>query len=143
MKDIKALIIGAIVLIALSSAAIGLVSLVNTQNPSFIGSDTTQFRSLNRSLNKVSDGISTSTNEINSTLNAEMTEGSFGFIDSLVKSVTTSLKTVGRSMKFLTIFFGNIGSYIPGIPSWVGGLITSTIIIIIGLALWKAIFKVS
>ena len=142
MRNIQALIIGAIVIAALSSAGLSLISLTAQNNEHILANASEDWQALNNTFSEINSGISEISGKVNGTLAETTEEGEYGFFDVLVKSVTNSLKTVGRSMVFLTRFFVHISSFLPAVPTWVGTLISSLIILIVGFAIWKAIFKV-
>lgn len=142
MKNLQTLLIASIILLIIGLSCLGLMSTVNYYSPQLLANATKDYQSLNATLTKIYSGINETSTQINRSLGSEIEEGTWGFFDSLIKTVTVSLKTVAKSFTFLTNFMFKISDYLP-IPNWVGSLLATIIILLIGFAIWKAIFKVS
>lgn len=141
MRELQGLLIGAIVIVALATAGISMMAQVNTYNPTFLA-NVTNFDELNNTFSAISGSVNGTAEQLKSTFTTPQNEGKFGFIDTFLKAITTTAQTIGRSMSFFTTFFGQIDSFLP-VPSWVGSLISTIILLIIGFAIWKLVFAVT
>jgi len=141
MKDLQKLLIGTVILLILATASISLIAIPSGYNSRMLGNSTSQFSALNSTIEGLNSDLTILTNEVNGSLEEDTNEGVFGFIDGAFKSATASVKTVGRSSRFLTVFISSIGDYLP-IPPVFTGLLITIVILIIGFSIWKAIFRV-
>jgi len=142
MDDIKSIIIGTVIMVIIATCGISLMAQVNSENSVFLEGNTLKMTSINNTFNSISTGLDTVAESVNSTLTDKgESPGTFGFIDDLFKSVTSTFKTIGTSFGFLRDFIRNLDAWLP-IPSWIGGFIVTILVIIIGFALIKAVMKV-
>jgi hypothetical protein len=141
MKNIQTLLLGVLIMLALGTSILSLLAVVVQENPSVLANASSQYASLNNTIMDLSEGISDIETSINSSVHSTDNEGIWGFVDALANSVVNSVKVVGRGMGFLQTFIMDITRLLP-VPSWVGTLLVSAIVIIVGFAVWKAIFKV-
>lgn len=141
MKNIQALLLGVLITIALGTSLLSMLATVVTENPEVIANASEQYSGLNNSIMALSSGLSDVESSINQSVHSTESEGIWGFLDSLVNSVVNSMKTVGRGMQFLQVFLVDITRLLP-VPSFVGSLLVTAVVIIVGFAIWKAIFKV-
>lgn len=142
MNEVRDIIIGAVIMVIIATAGISMMSMVNSDNSLFLENNS-RLSVINQSFNDVSTGLDDVTTDTNSTLAIDTeTRGLFGFIDDLVRSVTSTFKTIGRSMSFLNTFSRNLDAWLP-IPTWLGGFLVTLLTLIIGFAIIKAILKVS
>ena len=65
--------------------------------------------------------------------------GIFGVVNALVGSAWNALRLLFSSLSFMNAVFIGLGLF--GIPSWVGGLATLTVTVIIAFAIYASIFK--
>ena len=66
--------------------------------------------------------------------------GFFGVLNSLIASSWQGVKLLFSSFGFMDAVFGGL-STIFGLPAWVGGLMILLVVVIIGFAIWAAIFQ--
>jgi hypothetical protein len=66
--------------------------------------------------------------------------GVFGVLNSLIQSAWQILKLMFSSLAFMTTVWGGLYT-IFGVPVWVGALIGSLAIILIGFTIYSAIFQ--
>lgn len=143
MRNIQVLLLGALFIVALATGGIFLVSEVNDYNNDLLTQNgSSQWAALNNTFAAMDESMTNITSSVNSTFDSEANERDFGFLDDLIRTVTNTLKSIGRSMSLFSTFFTSMDDFLP-IPSWVGSLMASAIVIIIGFAIWKAIFKVT
>jgi len=124
--------------IVFTMVIVGGVSMISDfagDNDEFIDDD--KFISFNRSFNKMED-LKTSVTSLETSTQTDPELGPFGFLDSLVKTVVNTLKTIFSSFGFIDDIFNSLDEVF-GIPPWVGVLIVSMITVIISFSIFTVI----
>lgn len=65
--------------------------------------------------------------------------GVLGVLNALIGGAWNGLVMLFRSMAFMNYVFAGLGLF--GVPSWVGGLMSLAVVVIIVFAIWSAIFR--
>lgn len=103
----------------------------------FMADENTQ--AFNRTFN-VYTSLDTSVSSLQSSVeDAGNDWGIFGVINALVGSAWNALRLLFSSLSFMNAVFVGLGLF--GVPSWVGGLASLTIIVIIAFAIYSSIFN--
>lgn len=106
-------------------------------DPTFMADDTT--KSFNNTFN-VYTSLSTSVTSLQTSVEgAGSGWGDFGVVGALVGSAWNALRLLFTSLSFMNAVFLGLGLF--GVPSWVGGLASLTIIVLIAFAIFAAIFN--
>lgn len=105
--------------------------------PTYMADDNT--KAFNNTFN-VYTSLSTSVGGLQSSVeDAGNDWGIFGVVNALVGSAWNALRLLFSSLSFMNAVFVGLGLF--GIPSWVGGLASLTVIVIIAFAIYSSIFN--
>ena len=99
----------------------------------------TNSKAFNNTFNKYTDLTTSVTNLQTSVTDAGSDWGVFGVVNALVGSAWNSLRLLFTSFSFMNGVFAGLEMF--GIPSWVGGLATLTVTVILAFAIFSAIFN--
>ena len=106
-------------------------------NPSYINSD--KFSGFNRSFNRVAE-LNTATSSIKSSITDSTEEyGTFGVINSLIKSVWSAFKNIFTTFDFMLNALDGLSS-IFGVPKVIIGLLSSLVVIMLAFSIYSLVF---
>lgn len=110
---------------------------LRSSDSTFMNDEKTQ--AFNNTFN-VYTSLSTSVNSLQTSVeDAGNDWGVFGVINALVGSAWNALRLLFSSLSFMNAVFIGLGLF--GVPSWVGGLASLTVIVIIAFAIYASIFN--
>ncbi len=122
------------------AGGVTLITLAGEKDPTFI--DTQQFKSFNDTFNQQANILTQVDSMKTSITDAKPDFGVFGVLNGLIQTAWNVLQTMFTSFNFFTDIFANLGTAIGlEIPSWVGSLITSLILVTLVFAIFAAIFQ--
>lgn len=137
LNDIRNYVIGGIIFSIVIFGAVFLIGSFHAANPSL---DTTQLDTFNRSVS-ISENLSSTVNGMRSNIESTSDNaGPLGWLNTLLGTVWGGLKTLGKTLSFMTVAFQEIGNFF-GVPSEIAGLIILIPIVIIVFALIVAIVR--
>jgi hypothetical protein len=106
-------------------------------DPTFMESD--QLASFNTTFNTYTR-LSTMVTNLQGSVTSSQTDWSIvGALNALIGGAWSGLVLLFNSLGFMNAVFLGLGMF--GVPSWVGGLMSFAVIIIIAFAIWSAIFR--
>lgn len=118
-------------------SGIGIMGELRKSNTDFMTDENSQ--SFNSTFNVYND-LSSSVGGLQTSVeDAGNDWGIFGVVNALVGSAWNALRLLFTSFAFMNAVFLGLGLF--GVPSWVGGLASLTVIVIIAFAIYAAIFK--
>jgi len=134
-------IIGIIMFVFFILGVISLITEFDNADANFMDSnDDDDFVKFNRTFNKLDD-INESVNNIkDNVIDADVDEGTFGVLNSLINSAWNTLKLLFNSLSFMNSVFEGL-SEIFGIPSWVSTLLILLVVVVIAFAIYSALFQ--
>lgn len=140
LDNIKGIMIGTVMFIIIITTGVFMLGSFRTDDSTL--DSTNQIDKFNSTLDKTQE-ITSSVNDIKSSVDSVTQEkvGPLGWIEALVGSAYSSLKAIGGTLSFIGVAIeGTAGLF--GIPSFILVLLSLIIVILIGFAIWSAIFKV-
>jgi hypothetical protein len=137
LNDLKAYIIGIVCAMLLVTSGMIIISKYISVDSSLV---TPKIAGLNKSLD-MSANLSNSVNDMSGSLSSASTNnGALGWLDVLIGSAWTGLKTLGSSFSFMSQLFVYAG-YILGIPTIIVTLASIIVTIIIVFAIWMSMMR--
>ncbi len=139
MEEIKKYIIGIIIFTIVIVGGVSMLGELNKSDSTFTDDET--FTQFNKSFDKLND-ITEATDNIQADFEEDKQDfGVFGTLGALVGTAWQTIRLTFTSFGFMNSVFSQ-GSVVFGIPTWIAGLITAIITIIIAFTIYKAIFRV-
>lgn len=99
-----------------------------------------RFVSFNRTFNQYDEVIDTGEYLNRSIAGAEPEKSLFGVLDSLINSAWGTIKSFFSTFAFMSSAFNGMNAVF-GIPTWVGALITTLIIVMFAFSIYSLIFQ--
>jgi len=116
---------------------ISMMGELRASDATFMDDENTQ--AFNRTFN-VYSSLTTSVGGLQSSVeDAGNDWGVFGVINALVGSAWNALRLLFSSLAFMNTVFLGLGIF--GVPSWVGGLASLAVIVVIAFAIYSSIFN--
>lgn len=141
LESIQKIMIGVVMAIIIITSGVFLLGSFTASDPSIDTAN--KVGNFSATLDKsveIKDSVGRIETSINSV--SEEKAGVLGWLNALVGSVFNGLKSVGNTLSFISVASTQAASII-GIPSFILPLLTLILFIIIGFAIWSAIFKVN
>jgi hypothetical protein len=141
LENIQKIMIGVVMAIIIITSGVFMIGSFTASDSSIDSAN--QVGDFNATLDK-SVEITTSVNNIQTSIDSVSEEkaGVLGWLNALIGSVFNGLKSIGDTLGFISIASTNAANLF-GIPSFILPLLVLIIVIIIGFAIWAAIFKVN
>ena len=116
---------------------VALIGEFRSADPTFMSDPQTV--AFNSTFNRYSS-LTTSVNSLQSSISDAGNEwGVFGVLNALIGSAWNALRLLFSSLSFMNAVFLGLGMF--GVPSWVGGLASLVVVVIIAFAIYSAIFR--
>jgi len=131
-------IYGIIMFMLMVSGGVFILGSFASVNPDFVNNEA--FAGFNRSFNRVSD-VNTASAGLRSSIEGSSEEwGLFGVLNALIKSVWGAIKNIFSSFDFMLVALGGMSSVF-GVPSWIVGLLTSLIVVMLAFSIYSLVFQ--
>lgn len=136
---IRDIIIASILFCFIAAGASAIYARINSDSPALIDND--KYTQFNNSFNKLDD-IQSTVNDLNSSLVADLSEskGTFGVLNALIDTTWNTLSLIGNSLTFMWAIIHNLNTFL-GVPTWVGSIVVSLILVVIVFTIFSAIFQ--
>tara|TARA_R100000656_G_scaffold114639_1_gene87058 strand:- start:83 stop:553 length:471 start_codon:yes stop_codon:yes gene_type:complete len=131
----------------LSTGLIHLMSVANEQESAFLSedADSSTFANINTTFGGVLTEVASETETLKNAVNDSSSEstGLFGFVDTLINSAYSTLKTIFNSFDFMgDVLEGITGEGgLLGLPEWLKTGLWSMILIILTFGIYSLLFK--
>lgn len=134
-------IMGIIMFTLVMTAGIGMIVVLrNNDLALFSASDSDKFEQFNRTFNKLEDANSSIYAIQNNIENVEEDPSIFGMLNALIAGAWNTLRLLFTSFGFMNSVFIGFSTFF-GVPAYIMGIILLIPIIIIGFAIFSAIFQ--
>jgi hypothetical protein len=118
-------------------SGISLMGELRKSDPTYMaGEDVAQFNSTFNTYAELEGSIGSLQASVT---NAQNDWGILGVVGALMGGAWNGLVLLFNSLNFMNLVFLGLGVF--GVPSWVGGLMSFVVIVIIAFAIWSAVFR--
>lgn len=133
---ISTYIIGIVIFTMMILGVISMIGIFRTADPSFIDDD--KFSEFNKTFNTLEEVSSSVGGLKDGIVDSDTDWGAFGVLNSLLGTMWNSVVLIFSSFDFMNDVFAGLSTFF-GIPTWVTGLISLLVIILIVFGIYSLI----
>ena len=130
-------LIGIVFFTLILVAGVDIITKFEEASPGFV--DQEKFKTFNKTFNQM-ENLDDNVDNLKEATQTDADPGLFGFLDALVGTAWSAIKSIFTSLSFMNTVFGGLYT-IFGIPAYVGNLIITAITIILVFAIFTVVFQ--